>query len=255
MTTPGELSPGCGSLRRMSEWDGQDLSGIVAHEVVLSGAKLLGVLLDGATIDGVISGLIINDVLVEPLISAELDRQSPERPLLRSSDPDELRQGWAALEAKWADTLAWAATLPADAPYRRVDGEWSLVQTLRHLVFATDAWFGRSVLGQPRPYHPLGLVAGFLDDAAARLGLDPTAEPSLAEVLPVRVGRMAMVREFLAEATRQDLERVRPANPADGFPPAAERTALRCLHVIMSEEWAHHRFAVRDLTIIEQTPT
>jgi DinB superfamily len=237
----------------MSEWDGRDLSGLVAHEVVLSGAKLLGVLLDGATIDGVISGLVINDVLVEPLITAELDRRSPERLLLRSSDPDELRQGWAVLEEQWAGTLARASALPEEALHRQVEGEWSLVQTLRHLVFATDAWFGRTVLGQPRPYHPLGLVAGFLDDVAAQLGLDTTADPSLAEVLPVREDRLAMVREFLAEATKEDLERTRPANPAFGFPPAGEHTALRCVHVLMSEEWAHHRFAVRDLTIIEQT--
>lgn len=30
--------------------------------------------------------------------------------------------------------------------HERVDDEWSLVETLRHLVFAADVWMGRMIL-------------------------------------------------------------------------------------------------------------
>jgi hypothetical protein len=37
-------------------------------------------------------------------------------------------------------------------------------------------------------------------------------------------------------------------NPHD---PAHPETTLSCLHVILEEEWEHHRYAVRDLEAIE----
>jgi len=43
--------------------------------------------------------------------------------------------------------------------HERVDDEWSFVETLRHLVFATDAWVRRAILGQPSPWDPLDLYA------------------------------------------------------------------------------------------------
>lgn len=36
-------------------------------------------------------------------------------------------------------------------------GEWSFIGTLRHLVFATDAWIRRAILGDPSPWHPRDL--------------------------------------------------------------------------------------------------
>jgi hypothetical protein len=41
-------------------------------------------------------------------------------------------------------------------PHVSVGGEWSFAQTLRHLVLATDAWFGRSILEIEQPFHPIG---------------------------------------------------------------------------------------------------
>jgi hypothetical protein len=35
--------------------------------------------------------------------------------------------------------------------------------------------------------------------------------------------------------------------------PEHPETVLSCLHVILNEEWEHHRFAVRDLDAIETT--
>jgi hypothetical protein len=42
--------------------------------------------------------------------------------------------------------------------------------------------------------------------------------------------------------------RVCAENPHD---PERRETTLSCLHVILEEEWEHHRYAVRDLDAIE----
>ena len=74
-----------------------------------------------------------------------------------------------------------------------------------------------------------------------------TATPSYADVLEVRAGRVAMVRDFLATVTPDELAATRK-NPHD---PEYPETTLSCLHVILEEEWEHHRYAVRDLDAIE----
>ena len=77
-----------------------------------------------------------------------------------------------------------AGRLPAAALAEQVDEEWSFEQTLRHLVFITDAWASRTVLDEPMPYHPLGLPQSWYPAAAAAaLGIDLTAQPGYAEIL------------------------------------------------------------------------
>ena len=68
-------------------------------------------------------------------------------------------------------------------------------------------------------------------------------------MLEARVGRVAMVRDFLATVTTDELAAPR-RNP---WEPEYEETTLSCLHVILEEEWEHHRYAVRDLDAIEAT--
>ena len=43
---------------------------------------------------------------------------------------------------------ARAATLTDEQVHRSDDDEWSFVDTLPHLVFAMDSWFGNAILGQ-----------------------------------------------------------------------------------------------------------
>src|SRR3954451_142517 len=224
----------------------RDMSGAEFRDVLLVGVRMRGILLKDVDIDAAVDGLRINGVDVAPLIEAELDRRHPERMLLRSTTVEGARQAWAFLESMWAATVRRAAALPDADRHRSVDDEWSFVQTLRHLVFVTDAWFSHAVLGEPRPYHPAGLGAGFMG-GAEQLGLDPSAAPSFDEVVAVRADRMRRVREFLAGADQDDLDRVREPNPVPGYPPPGPRTALRCLHSVFTEEWEHHRFAFRDL--------
>jgi hypothetical protein len=205
---------------------------------------MTGVILEDSVIDGDVVGLVINGAEVEPLIAAELDRRHAGRELLRSADPDDLRNGWAWLEEQWADTTADALRRTDDALRLRIDDEWSYLETLRHLVFATDSWLGVGVLGRTT-YHPLGLAGPWLDPAIC--GLDTSADPTTSEVLDARADRQTLVRDYLATATGDSLGEETVPPDGTGWPPAGEMTALARLHVILIEEWWHLQFARRDM--------
>ena len=144
-----------------------------------------------------------------------------------------------------------AGRLPAAELAEQVNEEWSFEQTLRHLVFITDAWARRTVLDEPMPYHPLGLPQSWYppEDAAA-LGIDLTARPSYAEILAARADRMAVMRRIVAGLTDDGLGRLCQRSPAPGYP-EEERTVAECVGVVLEEEIEHHRFAVRDLAVLE----
>jgi hypothetical protein len=221
-----------------------DLSGAVMREAEVAGADIDAPWLPHGGF------FRVNGVDVIPLVEAELNRRFPGRADRRAADPDGLRAAWSMLERTWAATLERVATMPADTVDVSVDGEWSFAQTLRHLVLATDAWLRRAVLGIEQPFHPLGQsFAGAEDD-----GLDPslftTGTPPYAQVLDVRAGRVAMVRDFLATVTSDQLAAARKNPWAAEYP----ETVLSCLHTILEEEWEHHRYAVRDLDAIEGKP-
>ena len=133
--------------------------------------------------------------------------------------------------------------------------EWSFIETLRHLVFVTDAWVGRTILGQEAPYHRESLAPTFLPDLSF-LGIDTSARVSFQDTLRLRGDAQATVDGVLAELDDQGLLRVCDANPAPGFPPDTAHTVLRCLRVVLNEESAHHEFATRDLATLEgRSPT
>lgn len=240
-----------------------DLRGAEFVEADLSGARFIGADLSGVVMRGVeASGadidapwlphgefLRVNGVDVIPLVEAELDRRFPGRADRRAADPDGLRAGWASLERTWAATLERVAAMPPGTVDVSVAGEWSFAQTLRHLVLATDMWLGRAILGSEQPFHPIGqLDVGTVDDGFDTSVFAP-ATPSYDEVLEVRAGRVAMVRDFLSTVTPDLLATSRP-NPHN---PEYQETTLSCLHVILEEEWEHHRYAVRDLDAIPET--
>ena len=75
---------------------------------------------------------------------------------------------------------------PRTALHESVDGEFSFVQTMRHLVFAMDKWFTVPILGET--FHPIGLPnTGSLDFPWP--GLEDSLAPSLTDVLAVRADR------------------------------------------------------------------
>jgi hypothetical protein len=221
------------------------------REVDLSDSRMRGVLLLNADIDGAIDGLRINGVEVKPLVEAELDRLHPERLRLRLTTPETARDAVDAIEELWHATVRSASALPEEAVYRSVNDEWSLAQTLRHTIFVVDAWYGHAAALRPNPFHPIGLPASFTTNGA-EFGIDESAAPTLGEILAVRDERIADLRAYLAKVTQEELDRVRGPNTAIGCPPPAERTAIKCLQVIVNDQWAHVQFANRDLAILEQ---
>jgi DinB superfamily/Pentapeptide repeats (8 copies) len=191
----------------------------------------------------------VNGVDVAPLVEAELNRRFPGRAKRRATDPDGLRRAWAVLEQTWAGTFGRIAAMPAGTVDISVDGEWSFAQTLRHLVMATDTWLGRAILEIEKPFHPIGQPNAEYETDGNDLAVFAMITPTYAEVLEVRAGHVAMVRDFLATVTSDDLAATRK-NP---WAPEYPETILSCLHVILHEEWEHHRFAVRDLDVLDAT--
>jgi hypothetical protein len=221
-----------------------DLSGVVMRAVDVQGTDIDAPwLFDGG------SFLRVNGVDVIPLVEAELNRRFPGRDGRRATDPAGLRAAWAALERAWAATLERVAAMPAGTVDVLVDGEWSFAQTLRHLVMATDTWLGRAILGIEQPFHPIGQPNAEYETDGNDMSVFAAAAPSYADVLEVRAGHVAMVRDFLATVTPDDLA-ARRKNP---WAPEYPETVLSCLHVILREEWEHHRYAVRDLDAIDLT--
>ena len=231
-----------------------DLRGARFVGADLSGVVMRGVNVDGADIDAPwlphADFFRVNGVDVIGFVEAELNRRFPGRADRRAKDPDGLRAAWAALERTWAATLERVASMPVGTVDVSVGGEWSFAQTLRHLVLATDTWLGRAILELEQPFHPIGLAGPGAEDDGLDMSIFTTVTPSFGEVLEVRAGRVAMVRDLLASVTSDELAATR-RNP---WAPAHEETTRSCLHVILEEEWEHHRYAVRDLDAIETTP-
>jgi DinB superfamily len=228
----------------------EDLAGAEFRECVLDRARLVGVVMRDAEIDGLVGNLVVNGVEVTAYVEAELDRRHPVRLLLRSDDPADLREGWRQLRAGWGSTVERMRRTPG-VEHRGANGEWSAVQTLRHLVFVHDSWFRRCCLGSPEPFTAMGLA---IDDVPHQReeGLDPAADPTLDEVLAVRAVQAAELEAWLDVVTSQELAGPAPVPDDDRWPPYARgRSVGQCLSTVLNEEWEHHRFCTRDLDLIE----
>lgn len=223
-----------------------DLGGARFHGVSLTGAVLRGVELVDVDIHGEIDNLRINGVDVAPLIDAELNRRDPERVRMRPADPAGFREAWEILDRRWRETVDRARRLPPALLHESVDGEWSFIETLRHLVFATDSWISRAVLGEPAPWHPLALPWDEMPDLPG-VPRDRAARPSLDEVLALRRDRAATVRRFLADLTAESLAADTVPVDAPGWPEHRSFPVRDCLLIVLNEEWEHRRYAERDL--------
>ena len=124
-----------------------DLSGAQVRMARFNGSRMRGVELVDVTIYGELDNVVVNGVDIAPLVDAELNRRMPERAKMRPDDPEGFREAWVILERLWDDTLGRARSIPQETLHRSVDDEWSFIQTLRHLNFASAAWVGRMILG------------------------------------------------------------------------------------------------------------
>ncbi|MFZ2048368.1 MAG: DinB family protein, partial [Trebonia sp.] len=159
---------------RGASFTGADFTGANFRDCDLRQVKITDSWLVDVSLSGLVGNLVVNDVDVTAFVEGELDRRHPERVQLREKrTAEDYRAMWDRIERLWAETVARAGRLPEPALHRRVDDEWSFVETLRHLVFATDRWAGYMILDKPVPYHPLGLPQpGYTPADAAALGID-----------------------------------------------------------------------------------
>ncbi|HUX05487.1 MAG TPA: DinB family protein [Acidimicrobiales bacterium] len=231
---------------RATEFRAVDLSGARLRGVDLVGVTMSGVELVDVRIDGELENVVVNGVDVVPLINAELNRRDPDRIAMRPADAAGFSLAWDVIERRWDATVERARGLQPELLHQSVSGEWSFIETLRHLVFATDAWVRRALLGDPAPWDPLDLPWDEMPDTPA-IPRDRDARPSLDEVLSLRSDRMATVRAVISGLSDQALdERTLPVEEA-GWPPSESFAVRECLLVVLNEEWLHREFAERDL--------
>jgi uncharacterized protein YjbI with pentapeptide repeats len=228
-----------------------DFSHAWFRNVYFTGATLRGAWLEDVDIDGEIRNVRVNGVDIGPLVEAELNRRYPDRAKLDPADANGFREAWAIIERLWPPTVERAKRLPPELLHERVEDEYSFIETLRHLVFATDAWVRRAILALPEPYSPLGLPHDEMEPDPS-VPNDPDARPSLDEMLALRAERMRTVREVLASLTDDTLAGQTTPVPPPGYPPAGSYPVRRCLRAVLDEEWLHRLYAERDLAVLER---
>ncbi|HVA22603.1 MAG TPA: DinB family protein [Candidatus Micrarchaeia archaeon] len=231
-----------------------DLTNARFHLVDLTGVTIRGAALVNVDISGTIENLRVNGVDVVPLVEAELNRRDPDRVKMRPANADGYREAWDILERRWQRTVERARGMGPERLHQRVEGEWSFIETLRHLVFATDAWVRRAVLGEPSPWDPLDLPHDEMPDEPS-IPRDRDARPSLDEVVALRADRLATVRQVIATLTDERLAGVTQPVMEPGFPESESFAVRRCLQAILSEEWVHRLYAERDLDQLEARPS
>jgi len=139
-------------------------------------------------------------------------------------------------------TMRRAASFSDDELHRSVNGEWSTVESLRHVVLVIDLWLSKVVLGEQDPFHPMALPPTFMPPTLPGSSIDPGARPTFGEACEVVRGRLATVRRAVDDLTPEDLDRPVKAHA---------ETVGGALSVLFVEMAAHDRFVNRDLDIIE----
>jgi hypothetical protein len=254
MTAGSEAGPPTkfvGQRMRGAEFRHVDLRGATFEHVDLNGSRMRGVELVDVEISGEIWNLRINDVDVVPLVNAELDRRDPNRAKMRPTDPDGFREAWDIIERLWDQTVQRARGFDPELLHASVDDEWSFIETLRHLVFASDAWIRRAIMGEPAPWSALDLPWDQMPDTPGT-PRDRAARPSLDEALALRNDRMATVRRLVDDLTDESLAADTTPVDAPGWPPPESFPVRECLLVVLSEEWEHRTYAERDLAVLEE---
>ncbi len=249
------MATSVGQNHQGDEFVGCSFAGAVIRESDLTGARLVGSWVDGLRVDsfaGELQGPVyVDGVDVTGYVTARLDELFPERVLVRQAETaDQFRAAWTAVRSSWEGTVARARELSTVDLNASVDGEWSFLQTLRHLIFAVDTWVGHMLEDPPGPWHRWGQpFLGFAREDATSIGLDLEATPSLTEIAEVLRGRWARLATQVDAATDASLTEIRAAQ-ADPERFLTE-TRAHCLGVILNEHAEHRRYAERDLDMLE----
>jgi hypothetical protein len=228
-----------------------DLADVEIRDTALTRVRMRGVELVDVEISGELLRVRVNGVEIGPLVEAELDRLHPERSRLRPTDPQGYRDAWTVLEDLWSGTVERARRLDPEVLHESVDGEWSFIETLRHLAFATSSWLRRAIQGDPSPWHPLELPWDTMPDTPG-VPRDREVRPTLDEALALRLERSRQVRDYLSTLTAEQLASHTEPVAGAGWPPPESFPVKDCLDTLVNEEWWHRQFAERDLAALER---
>jgi len=225
------------------------LNDVRIRDAILSGMRVNEAILDDVEINAEIRNVRINGVDVAPLVEAELNRRYPQRAKMRPTTAAGFAEAWEILDRLWSGTIDRARALPPETLHESVNEEWSFIQTLRHLSFASAAWVGRGILGDLSPWHPLDLPWDGMPDKAG-IPRDRDARPDLDTVLALRAERRAMVAGVIEGLSDESLVSVITPPPGDSWPPSEEMPLSEPLLVVLNEEWQHRLYAERDLDLL-----
>lgn len=229
-------------------FEGRDLSGSVFWGVNLSEARFRDANLDetnffhtfwkNVEIDGEVRGLVVNGVDVTDYVNRN-DRWYPLRYQLSPKDAVGLRASWCELEREWTELLSRVGDADPSITGTSVNGEWSLVDTLRHLLFAMDKWFTWPILGG-RLFCSPGLPNTESNDEDWP-GLNKTDQPNFETVVRLRHEQHRIFSNFIEKLD------------VDGLPTTVDvlengtAQTFMCFHVVLEEEFEHLRYMLRDL--------
>jgi hypothetical protein len=235
------------------EFEGEDLSDAVFwgvdlrralfRDADLTGVKVFHAQLTDVDIDGIVERLVVNGVDVTDYVNTH-DTWFPLRTMLRPADAAGASAAWDRIAAEWAVNCERAGRLGDAGFTESVNGEWSMRDTIRHLLFAIEKWFVLPLLGATE-FSPIGLP-----NTGSRSfpwpGLDLSASPTTAEVLSAWEQLTARVRASFEALDMASL----PAEVEvleNGAVPGTE-----CVYVVLEESFEHLRYARRDLAVLEQ---
>ncbi|MEJ7707639.1 MAG: DinB family protein [Nocardioidaceae bacterium] len=121
----------------------------------------------------------------------------------------------------WAETVERARRLGPELLHESVDGEWSFIETLRHLRVRHRLL---DQTGDPRRSVAVGSLDLPWDEMPDTPGVprDRNARPSLDMVLELRRDRMATVREVVDGLTDESLDGRHRAGRRPGLAGAAQ---------------------------------
>ena len=220
---------------------GVNLQNTLFRDADLSGSTFFHTQWTGVEIDGVVERLVVNGVDVTDFVNQH-DRWYPLRTQLSPESAEGIRRAWVTLRVEWAKLLAEVDELDADVALESVNGEWSLRDTLRHLIFAIEKWFTVPVLG----------ATSFTSCALPNKGSQGLEWPglNLADAPAFEQAREAWAHtadQFGAYVAALDLAALPDTVEVmeNGTVPS-----LVCFHVVLEESFEHLRYARRDLAAL-----
>ena len=228
-----------------------NLAHITLLNVNMARARIKEAYLVGARIEGDLTGATINGIDFGTMYENELLRLYPDRSRLYAGTPAEFREALDYIHELREKTLAKVRPLPEEVRQRRTsDGEWSIVENLRHLLFAESAWALRTAFNEPEPFHPLGMPPDFAQESAAAVGIRFHTPASYDEVVAALEEQAPRVQTRFDALTPDEL-REWCTDRGPGYPEDYVGKVSGALYSYLFHEWDHHRIidsVIEDVT-------